>query len=143
MSRPRKKFKDTKVGQFLLGKKGLFSELANTITDNGVLGVIKRLIVNEDSLSVNDKETALALMQKDITEMQEVSKRWASDLNSDSVLSKNVRPAILILFSVAYIIGWYLDYELDNIGQVLSIIIASYFGSRGIEKFKRISVGSN
>ena len=55
MSRPRKKFKDTKVGQFLLGKKGLFSELANTILDNGVLGVIKRLIVNEDSLSVNDK----------------------------------------------------------------------------------------
>ena len=32
-------------------------------------------------------------MQKDIIEMQEVSKRWASDLNSDSVLSKNVRPS--------------------------------------------------
>ena len=58
------KFKDTKVGQFLLGKKGLFSELANTMR-NGVLGVIKRLIVNEDSLSVNDK-AALALMQEDI-----------------------------------------------------------------------------
>jgi hypothetical protein len=35
---------------------------------------------------------------------------------------------------VAYIVGWYLDYQLDSVAGVLSLIVGAYFGSRGIEK---------
>jgi hypothetical protein len=71
--------------------------------------------------------------------MQEVSKRWQADMSSDSWLSKNVRPLTLIFFSISYVIGWFLEYPLDSISGVLSIIIGAYFGSRGLEKYTKIS----
>ena len=107
----KKKFKDTKVGKFLIGQKGLFNNMADVIPDSGVLGVLKNLITNDADLPKEDKETALKLLEIDSIELQEVSKRWTADMASSSWLSKNVRPLTLIFFSVAYIIGWYLDYE--------------------------------
>ena len=80
---------------------------------------------------------ALRLLDQDITEMQEVTKRWESDLASDNVLSKNVRPLTLIFFSVAYVVGWYLDYSLENITGLLSLIVGAYFGGRSYEKTRR------
>jgi len=74
----------------------------------------------------------------DSIEMQEVSKRWNSDMTSDSWLSKNVRPMTLVFFSVSYVIGWFLDYSLENITSLVSLIIAAYFGSRGFEKVQSI-----
>ena len=44
----------------------------------------------------------------------------------------------LIFFSLAYVVGWFLEYSLADISGVLSIIIAAYFGSRGVEKFTKI-----
>ena len=134
-----KKFKDTKVGQFLIGKGGLFDALSNSIPDKGFLGVLKNLISKDDTLPPQDKETALKLLEIDSNEMQEVSKRWQADMSSDSWLSKNVRPLTLIFFSISYVIGWFLEYPLDSISGVLSIIIGAYFGSRGLEKYKKIS----
>jgi|TARA_R110000744_G_scaffold16277_1_gene44918 hypothetical protein len=134
-----KKFKDTKVGQFLIGKGGLFDALSNSIPDKGFLGVLKNLISKDDTLPPQDKETALKLLEIDSNEMQEVSKRWQADMSSDSWLSKNVRPLTLIFFSISYVIGWFLEYPLDSISGVLSIIIGAYFGSRGLEKYTKIS----
>ena len=79
----------------------------------------------------------------DIIEMQEVSKRWDSDMTSDSWLSKNVRPLTLIFFSIAYVVGWFLNYSLENITGLLSLIVGAYFGSRGLEKFKSIQNKKN
>jgi len=73
----------------------------------------------------------------DMVEMQEVTKRWEADLNSDNKLSKNVRPLTLIFFSVAYVIGWYLDYSLENITGLLSLIVGAYFGGRSYEKTRK------
>ena len=39
-------------------------------------------------LTPKDKEEALKLLELDIIEMQEVSKRWSADMSSDSWLSK-------------------------------------------------------
>ena len=50
-----------------------------------------------------DKEEALKLLEMDIVEMQEVSKRWSSDMSSDSWLSKNVRPMMLIFLTISTI----------------------------------------
>jgi len=135
----KKKFKDTKVGQFLIGKNGLFKNLGDVIPTKGLLSVVKNLISKDDSLPIQDKETALKLLEIDSIEMQEVTKRWQSDLTSDSFLSKNVRPMTLIFFSVAYVVGWFLEYPLDSISGVITVIIGAYFGSRGLEKYKKIS----
>ncbi len=135
----KKKFKDTKVGKFLIGKGGLFDTLGNNIPDKGFLGLLKNLISKDNSLSIQDKETALKLLEMDSIEMQEVSKRWQYDLTSDSYLSKNVRPIVLIFFSVAYVVGWFLEYSLESITGLLTVIVGSYFGSRGLEKLKKIS----
>ena len=72
------------------------------------------------------------------TASPEISKRWDSDLKSDSFLAKNVRPLTLIFFSISYVTGWFLEYPLDSITGLLSLIVAAYFGSRGVEKFKSI-----
>ena len=134
-----KKFKDTKVGQFL-NKNGsnIVDVIGSIIPSTRILSIAKELIVKDQLLPPKDKETALKLLEMDSIEMQEVSKRWNSDMTSDSWLSKNVRPMTLVFFSVSYVIGWFLDYSLENITSLLSLIIVSYFGSRGFEKIQSI-----
>jgi hypothetical protein len=134
MSKERKKFKDTKVGKFLLGKSGLLDSIGDIMPDKGLLGMVKNLIDKDPDITPKDKETAMKLLEMDMIEMQEVSKRWTADMASTSWLSQNVRPITLVFFSVAYIVGWYLDYELDSVAGVLSLIVGAYFGSRGVEK---------
>ena len=134
----KKKFKDTKVGQFLLNNgSGIVNTLGDALPSNGVLGIVKGLIDKDDSLPPEDKEKALKLLEMDMVEMQEVTKRWEADLNSDNKLSKNVRPLTLIFFSVAYVVGWYLDYSLENITGLLSLIVGAYFGGRSYEKTRK------
>ena len=135
----KKKFKDTKVGQFLLNNgSGIVNTLGDALPDSGVLGIVKGLIDKDEALPPEDKEKALKLLEIDLIEMQEVSKRWSADMTSDSWLSKNVRPLTLIFFSISYVIGWYLNYPLENITGLLSLIVGAYFGSRGFEKFQKI-----
>ena len=105
---------------------------------SGYLGVLRSLITDDNKLTPKDKETALKLLDIDIAEMQEISKRWDSDMKSDSWLSKNVRPLTLVFFSISYVIGWFMEYPLDSITGLLSLIVAAYFGSRGFEKLKSI-----
>ena len=130
-----KKFKDTKIGKFLAGSS-IVDTLGSALPDKGLLAIVKNLI-QKQPMPIKDKEMALRLLDQDITEMQEVTKRWSSDLASDNVLSKNVRPLTLIFFSVAYVVGWYLDYSLENITGLLSLIVGAYFGGRSYEKTRR------
>ena len=131
----KKKFKDTKVGQFLSkAAPGLLGTIGDVLPDQGVLGVVKNLIDKDPALPPEDKEKAMKLLELDMIEMQEISKRWTADMASTSWLAKNVRPIILVFFSVTYIIGWYAGYQLDSVAGVLSLIVGAYFGSRGIEK---------
>ena len=130
-------FKDTKVGKFLAESgSSIVDTLGSALPDKGLLAIVKNLI-SKQPMPIKDKEMALRLLDQDITEMQEVTKRWSSDLNSDNKLSKNVRPLTLIFFSVAYVIGWYLDYSLENITGLLSLIVGAYFGGRSYEKTRR------
>ena len=100
-----------------------------------VLGVVKRLIEKDETIPQPDKETALKMLEMDLVEMQEVTKRWQSDMSATGTwLTKNVRPLTLVFFSVAYVTGWFLEYSLQSIQGVLSLIVGAYFGSRGIEK---------
>ena len=140
----KKKFSETKVGKFLKSiGSSIFGTVGEVLPDKGLLGVLKGLITKSNTLSVEDKKMALKYLEMDIAEMQEVTKRWGSDMTSDSWLSKNVRPITLIFFSVAYVSGWFLNYSLENITGLLSLIVGAYFGSRGLEKFKSIQNKKN
>ena len=149
MSKPKKKFKDTKVGKFLLGSGSKIADIVgDLLPDSGVVGVVKNLIDKDDVMPAQDKETALKLLEQDIVEMQEVSKRWESDMKSDSWLSKNTRPMTLIYLTVMmslYIILDSLDiaFNIDEswvelLKTLLVTIYVAYFGSRGFEKYNSI-----
>ena len=148
----KKRFSETKVGQFLAGAApGILGTVGDVLPDNGVFGVVKNLISKEESLPPEDKEKAMKLLEMDIVEMQEVSKRWQSDMKSDSWLSKNTRPMTLIFLTIALVLfilldGFDISFGIDMgwIGLLKSLLITvyvAYFGSRGAEKFK--SIGNN
>ena len=150
MSKPKKKFKDTKVGKFLLGKSGIINVIGDILPDKGALGMVKNLIDKDEDLPPQDKEIALKLLEQDMTELQEVTKRWDSDMKSDSWLSKNTRPMSLIFLSVMTIAFIWVDshealsftVEQEWIGLLKTLtttVYVAYFGSRGAEKFKSIS----
>ena len=102
---PKKKFKDTAVGSFLLQK-----------------------------MSEADKQVALEKLRLERAEMDGVTRRWVADARSGTWLASNVRPLVLVFLTTSYVAGWYLGYPLDEITGLLTIVIGGYFGSRGVEK---------
>lgn len=113
----------------------------------GVGGVI-------DNLTTSKKEKLEAalkikeLIAKHEADMErEVSKRWDSDMKSDSWLSKNVRPLTLIFLVIATVLLIFIDagvisFEVkaswvDLLQLVLISVIGAYFGGRSLEKIKK------
>ena len=141
----KKKFSETKVGKFLI-KAG--SAIGEALPKSGYLGVLRGLITDDSKLTPKDKETALKLLDIDIAEMQEISKRWDSDMKSDSYLSKNTRPLALLFLTVSMVFLIVLDSLnidfgvseewIDLLKSLLITVYVAYFGSRGVEKFKAI-----
>ena len=112
MSTTKKKFKDTKVGQFLTNKvPGILGVVGDVLPDAGVLGIVKGLIEKAPDIVLppEDKEKAMKLLELDMIEMQEISKRWDSDMKSDSWLSKNTRPMSLIFLTLSMVLLILLD----------------------------------
>jgi hypothetical protein len=126
----KKKFKDTKVGQFLLKK---IPNVVGAIAGDSPVGSVIKAVIGGSDMSAEDKAIALKKLELEEAEMEAITRRWEADSKS-GWLTANVRPLTLIFFSLAYVIGWYCGYELNSISGVLTIIIGSYFGSRGIEK---------
>ena len=133
-----KKFKDTKVGKFLLNNgSGIVNTLGDALPSNGVLGIVKGLIDKDESLPPEDKEKALKLLEIDMVEMQEVTKRWVAD-SQGSKLTQNVRPLTLIFLTVAFVIGWFIQIEeLEVVKELLTIIFLAYYGGRSYEKTRK------
>ena len=147
----KKKFNQTKVGKFLSEvAPRIFNLAGDIIPDAGIFGLIKNLIKKDSILSAEYKEKALMLLEQDMTEMREITKRWESDMKSDSWLSKNTRPMCLIFLSVMTIAFIWVDshheisftVEQEWIGllkTLVTTVYVAYFGSRGVEKYKTIS----
>ena len=120
-------------------------------------GVIKEVGDVIDKLTTTKEEKLL--IKKQIQEIMEkanndaeeqITRRWESDMKSDSWLSKNTRPMALIFLSFMAIAFIWVDshheisftVEQEWIGllkQLLTTVYIAYFGSRGVEKFKSIS----
>ena len=144
----KKKFKETKVGIFLKEKAPtILNTVGEFLPDQGGIGIVKNLISGDSTINAKDKETALKLLDQDIAEMNNISSRWASDMESDSWLSKNTRPMTLIFLTLAMTIFIVLDstvlLEINEgwvslLEALLITVYVAYFGSRGAEKVTKI-----
>ena len=84
----------------------------------------------------------LAELQADNVEAQEISKRWQADMDSDSKLSKNIRPMTLVYILTAYLIfavgsafGLNVNERyVELLGQWGMLVMSAYFGGRTLEK---------
>lgn len=78
----------------------------------------------------------------DKAEITGVSERWQADMNSDSWLSKNVRPMTLVYLLTAYLLLAVLDgfgFRISEsyvtlLGQWGMLVMSAYFGGRTLEK---------
>lgn len=128
----KKKFKDTKVGQFLLQK---IPNIVGSIADDSPVGSVVRTLIGGSDLSQEDKEIALKKLDQEIHEFDGITKRWVADSRSSSWLAQNVRPLTLAFLTVAFVVGWYLQIEeLSIVKELLQLVFIGYFGSRGAEK---------
>ena len=82
------------------------------------------------------------------TQMEkEITDRWKADMNSDSWLSKNVRPMVLIFLVISTVLMIFIDAGTINfdvepkwtdlLQLVLITVIGAYFGGRSLEKRKK------
>jgi len=84
----------------------------------------------------------LAQLQAEIANQQEITKRWQSDMASDSWLSKNIRPLALIAIFMGYFLftamsafGYNAQESYVNLlGSWGQIVFLAYFGGRTVEK---------
>ena len=145
MSETKKTFKETKIGAFLSSKAPkVLAALGDVLPNQGTLGVVKNLITSDNKIKAVDKEQAMKLIEQDLVEMENVSKRWDSDMKSDSWLSKNTRPLTLMYLTLASTILIIIDsfhtmFDVDIawvelLKTLLITVYVAYFGSRGAEK---------
>ena len=128
----------------ILGK--IFSGGAADLV-KGVGGVIDNLHTSdEEKLAAENKIKSLIADYE--TKMEaNITDRWKADMNSDSWLSKNVRPLILIFLVVSTVLMIFIDAGTiqftveqkwtDLLQLVLITVIGAYFGGRSFEKSKR------
>ena len=110
-------------------------------------GVIDNLHTSgEEKLAAEQKIKELVSnyeieMEKNITE------RWTMDMKSDSWLSKNIRPLVLVFLVVSTVLMIFIDAGTikfvvedkwtDLLQLVLITVIGAYFGGRSLEKVKK------
>jgi hypothetical protein len=106
-----KKLKDTKVGGWLREKSPKILEIVgDLLPESGILGVIKNLVDSDPNITHYQKMDLETLMASErIAQEGEMTKRWQSDNDSDSWLSKHTRPLIVLSLVVVLFIFIILD----------------------------------
>ena len=124
----------------------LFSGGASKLVES-VGGVLDNVITTKDE-KLEAKRKLKELILSHEAEMQKnVTNRWTADMNSDSWLSKNVRPMTLIFLVVSTVLMIFIDAGTiqftveekwtDLLQLVLITVIGAYFGGRSLEKTKK------
>ncbi len=146
----------TRVGDALrwLAKQGKkvapdLLDIAGDVTGIDALDKLSKKIKNSKELTEFDKQMLKEQIELDKQEFIAISKRWDADMASDSWLSKNVRPITLVFLTLSTITLIIADsvnspFKVDSVWvdllkNLLITVYLAYFGSRGVEKFKRLS----
>jgi hypothetical protein len=143
--------KGTFFGNLLRGITRVGGDVAKPILDvvsGGKVSDIVKAISGSKELTEQEKEMLLAELEQDVIEMQEVTKRWQSDMTSDSWLSKNIRPLSLAFLTLSLFVYIILDSStnsfkvgkewVDLLSSLLLLVYGGYFGTRAVEKITKI-----
>lgn len=146
----KKKFKDTGVGKVLLGAASMINPALGQVL-NGVMSPMEAISeINKSDIGTEDKIKLQQLIyEQQNKEIESITTRWQADSISDSWLSKNVRPLVLVwcitIFSLAGILDSVtaIDFQInalwnDTFEKVMMAVVLAYFGGRTTEKATNI-----
>jgi hypothetical protein len=129
----------------ILGK--LFGGAGASIAEK-IGGVVDKFVRTKDEKAEFEKQMTEIFMSHEISLEKEITSRHAADMQSDSWLSKNIRPLLTIFSLVLYTLFSITDgnipgFEIENqyvdlLGQIVIMSLGFYFTSRGIEKTAKI-----
>ena len=121
------------------------SGAANLI--KGVGGVIDNLHTSAEEKLAAEAKIKDLIMGYEAEMQKQVTERWRLDMNSDSWLSKNIRPLVLIFLVICTMLLIFIDAGfikfnvkdsyVDLLQVVLITVIGAYFGGRSLEKVKK------
>ena len=113
----------------------------------GVGGVIDNLHTSKEEKLEAERKLKEIIANHEAEMQKNITSRWEADLKSDSWLSKNVRPMVLIFLIVCTMLLIFIDagainFEVksswvDLLQLVLITVIGAYFGGRSLEKVKK------
>ena len=114
---------------------------------NKVGGVIDNLHTSAEEKAAAEKQIKDMILGYEAEMQKQVTERWKLDMNSDSWLSKNIRPLVLIFLVVCTMLLIFIDAGfikfsvkdsyVDLLQLVLITVIGAYFGGRSLEKVKK------
>ena len=113
----------------------------------GVGGVIDNLTTSKEEKLEAEQKIKELISSYEVEMEKQITSRWDSDMKSDSWLSKNVRPMVLIFLVVSTVLMIFIDAGVisfnveakwtDLLQLVLITVIGAYFGGRSLEKVKK------
>ena len=113
----------------------------------GVGGVIDDLHTSEEEKLEAAQKVKELVSNYEVEMEKQITDRWKSDMASDSWMSKNVRPMVLIFLVVSTVLMIFIDagaisFDVepkwtDLLQLVLITVIGAYFGGRSLEKTKK------
>ena len=123
----------------------LFSGGASKLVES-VGGVIDNLVTTDEEKLDAKRKLKEMIMNHEVQMEKNITDRWTADMNSDSWLSKNVRPMVLIFLIVCTMLLIFIDAGAisfvveekwtDLLQLVLITVIGAYFGGRSVEKVR-------
>ena len=121
----------------------LFSGGASKLVES-VGGVLDNVITTKDEKLEAKRLLKQVILSHEAEMEKNITDRWSADMNSDSWLSKNVRPLVLIFLVVCTVLMIFIDAGTiqftveekwtDLLQLVLITVIGAYFGGRSLEK---------
>ena len=124
----------------------IFSSGATELV-KGVGGVIDSLHTSDEEKLEAEQKVKELIASYEVQMEKEISSRWNADMKSDSWLSKNVRPLVLIFLVISTVLLIFIDAGAINfvveakwtdlLQLVLITVIGAYFGGRSLEKTKK------
>jgi len=113
----------------------------------GVGGVIDNLHTSKEEKLEAERKIKEIIANHEAEMEKNITSRWEADLKSDSWLSKNVRPLVMIFLIVCTMLLIFIDagainFEVksswvDLLQLVIITVIGAYFGGRSLEKVKK------
>ena len=124
----------------------IFSSGATELV-KGVGGVIDNLHTSKEEKLAAEQKVKELISSYEIAMEKNITERWKMDMQSDSWLSKNIRPLVLVFLVVATVLLIFIDAGAisfvvedkwtDLLQLVLITVIGAYFGGRSLEKVKK------